>query len=368
MSTAPTMLHPGETRYLIIGATSLLGQHVVEQLLLAGQQVHCLVPPGASAPFRVPSVAGQRGSQAALDLLFTGTPNMSGTRSNHPCESPISSTVSPASATSHDDVVVIDCLDLTPTSSPYASDSNAQATQAVIAACSRHGVRKLVTASSAVAIPELPLGTPIFEPNNYDESRVSGWRAKSLAASSQVVLEAKVPATLVLPTTVCAPPGSSSPISRLALEYCRGRIRVGVQGRINMVDVRDVARATIAAVDRGNDGESYVLANECATTRQLFTMLNNLTGMAPVRFFLPTKLSQAAPFFGRHAPTSGISFPQIARNNLFDSSRARRDLGFAPRSTRTILAQALAWLDEQKLIDLSAIRDRCVRPDLSIFE
>ena len=50
-------------------------------------------------------------------------------------------------------------------------------------------------------------------------------------------------------------------------------------GGFSVVDVDDVARGAIVAMEQGRTGERYILAGENVTVKQLFDLMAELTGL-----------------------------------------------------------------------------------------
>lgn len=75
-------------------------------------------------------------------------------------------------------------------------------------------------------------------------------------------------------------------MGQLFLDYAKGRIPVMIEGTYDFVDVRDVAKGTIAAGNRALRGENYILSGYQITLKQIFYILNNLTGQKlPIIYF-----------------------------------------------------------------------------------
>ncbi len=128
----------------------------------------------------------------------------------------------------------------------------------------------------------------------------------------------------------------------------------GINGSFNLCDVRDLAAGTIAAADRGEAGECYILANEQVSFKEFARMVSDEAGCKPVRTFLPI---WAANWMGgmmeKQAKKKGIkplmtrfSVYNLARNNRYDSTKAVRELGYSTRPYRETIHDEIAWLKE----------------------
>lgn len=127
---------------------------------------------------------------------------------------------------------------------------------------------------------------------------------------------------------------------------------IGMAGSFNMVDVRDLAAGTIAAADKGRKGECYILSNDEVTLKEMCRMLKEDTGCKGCKFYLPLSFAHlAAKQMEKSAAKKGtkpvlteFAVYNLERNNTFDCSKAKNELGFAPRPYAETLHDTAAWL------------------------
>ncbi len=62
-----------------------------------------------------------------------------------------------------------------------------------------------------------------------------------------------------------------------------------INGSFNLADVRDLAAGTIAAADRGRQGECYILGNDAVSFKDFSRIVSEESGCKKVGFFLPGK-------------------------------------------------------------------------------
>ncbi len=330
-----------QTTYLVTGVAGNLGNSVAARLLADGQRVRGLVLPGNPAVARVPAGVeihtGDITKPASLESFFTTDDDS--------------------------DLVVIHCAAMVTVSSAYnqvVHDINIGGTANIVAACQAHEVKKLVYVSSTGAIPETPKGTLITEPETFSPDDVVGYYGKSKAEATQLVLDAVratgLDATIVFPTGICGPEDYAfGPVTGFIMDYCDGKMDTGVQGSFNAVDVRDLADAIVAATEHGRTGEGYILGNECVTMEDLLTQLSDLTGLPPVTKIVPAGvaklLGRGADLYNRIAKKplrmTGFAVYNLTRNNAFDSSKARRELGFTTRPFSETMYDTITWLENE---------------------
>ena len=88
------------------------------------------------------------------------------------------------------------------------------------------------------------------------------------------------------------------------------------------------------------------------TQRDFSKLVCEESGCKPVRTFLPLKIAdilgkvieKKAKRQGKKPLMTSFSVYNLARNNTFDSSKARRELGYTTRSYRETIHDEIAWL------------------------
>lgn len=181
--------------------------------------------------------------------------------------------------------------------------------------------------------------------SSYDEAK---YRAHELALER---IAQGAPIVIVQPGGVYGP-GDHSELGNAIEMTRRGRMpMIPFAGmRMSLVHVDDAAAGIILAFDKGELGESYILAGERATMRELVRTVARISGRRQPKLELPTAIIRAAAPLG---PVIGppLGFPPNMRELLSASdgvsywmtdARARRELGFAPRDLETGLRQTLA--------------------------
>ena len=119
-----------------------------------------------------------------------------------------------------------------------------------------------------------------------------------------------------------------------------------------MVNVEDVAKGHILALERGRIGERYILGNKNLTFKEILSILEQLTGIKAPRFRVPIWLALGAAYadefvsgkiLGRH-PHIPISAVKAARKfRHFDCSKAVVELGFPQTAIEEALEKAVRW-------------------------
>ena len=240
---------------------------------------------------------------------------------------------------------------------------NVGGTENMIAAAKNHPeCKRFVYVSSTGAIPELPKGESIHEVSQfvpYDDARVVGWYSRSKAMATQKVLDAAADglnACVVHPSGILGPNDPAiGQTTHTLIQILNGEMPIGMQGSFNLVDVRDLATGTIAAADRGRKGECYILSNDEVSLKELCEMLKADTGCRGCYFYLPLsfahfaakQMEARAVKTGKPAVLTEFAVYNLERNNHFDCSKAKNELGFAPRPYAETLHDLAVWLKQE---------------------
>lgn len=231
---------------------------------------------------------------------------------------------------------------------------NVGGTRAVLEACRAERIGRLVYMGSVHALVEPPGGL-LDETAGFDPARAVGPYARTKASASRLVQAAaragEVDAVLALPTGVVGPfDFRTSEMGQLLLDLEAGRVPFVPPGGHDFVDVRDVARGTLAVAERGRAGEAYLLGGEHLTLRQVGEVVAAQAGRRapPV---LPVSLVRAVAAFapawewvtGRRALLTPYAVHALSVPFRVSAEKARRELGYAPGPAAAALRDALAW-------------------------
>ena len=334
--------------YLVTGAAGFLGSNICLQLLEQGAKVRALVLPNDKSVKYIPSqvevVLGDLTDEASLEPFFT-VPE--GTES-----------------------VVIHCASMVTVDPAYSEKLmavNVGGTRNIITKVLAHPeCAKMVYVSSTGAIPEAPMGTKIKEVSKFDPcdpKLVVGAYSQSKAKATQMVLDAVrvmgLKACVVHPSGILGPNDHAiGETTGTLLQIIKGEMPMGMQGSFNLCDVRDLAAGTIAAVDKGRVGECYILANEPVTLKEMCDMLHAECNAKQIKFYLPLnvadKLAQGlekqAEKTGKKPLMTTFSVYNLARNNEFDYSKAKEELGYTTRSYQETIHDEVQWMIAEGLV------------------
>ncbi len=233
---------------------------------------------------------------------------------------------------------------------------NVEGTRALLEAARRSGVRRLVYCSSVATMGFTRNGTPADENSPVSLADMIGHYKRSKFMAEQVALDAArsgIPVVIVNPTT---PVGEQdvkpTPTGRVIVDFLQRKFPAYVDTGLNLVDVREVARGHIAALERGRLGERYILGGENLTLKQILDKLSAIAGLPAPSIRLPYGVALAfgavdtlveGVVLGRE-PRASLDSVRMGRKKMFASSaKAERELGWHSVPVDSALRRAVEW-------------------------
>ena len=219
---------------------------------------------------------------------------------------------------------------------------NVDGTRNVIAACRAAGVRRLVQTSTA--------GTcgPVAGRSATEADAPPGWELavpykRTKLDAERLVLAAAaegLDALCVNPTTPVGEGDTApTPTGRMIRGVASGRYRATLRsGGLNLVDVRDVARGHVLALERGRRGERYLLGGVNLTLAEVFARIARAAGRRPPRLELPYAAVKALAAMGL-ANRNEVALARLPA--WFDSTKAAEELGFEAGPLEPALERAV---------------------------
>ena len=128
---------------------------------------------------------------------------------------------------------------------------------------------------------------------------------------------------------------------------------------MNLVDVRDVARAHVLAAERGTRGERYLVGGDNVDVATLASIIERLMGKRPAEGLPPMWLLRVVASVAELGARITGKPPMITRAMLddgggrhavFDCSRARRELGLSPRGAEDVVGEVITWARKMEWI------------------
>ena len=219
---------------------------------------------------------------------------------------------------------------------------NVRGTRTVIELCLELGVKRLVHTSTCGTCGPVP-GRAATEGDGPPSWELAVPYKRTKLEAERIVLAAArdgLDAVVVNPTTPvgegdCAP----TPTGRMIEGVATGRYRGFVDTGVNLVDVRDVARGHVLALEHGRSGERYLLGGVDLTLEEVFGVVAELAGRSRPRLRVPYPVVRAAARLG-FANRDEVLLARLPM--YFSSAKASRELGYAPGPVWPALGRAVA--------------------------
>ncbi|GLI37317.1 NAD-dependent epimerase/dehydratase family protein [Geobacter hydrogenophilus] len=233
--------------------------------------------------------------------------------------------------------------------------ANVEGTRHVLEAALRHGVSRVVYTSSVGTLGNPGDGTPGTEatPVTFADMVGDYKKSKFLAErEAETFLARGLPLVIVNPSTPVGPHDvKPTPTGKIIVDFLNRAMPAYLDTGLNIIDVEDCARGHILAARHGRIGEKYILGHENLTLRQIFALLETVTGLAAPKVRLPYTPILAAAYVNEalarvtgKEPLIPLAGVQMARKFMyFDSSKAVKELGLPQRPAVEALGRAVEW-------------------------
>ena len=319
-------------KVLVTGAAGFIGQHVVRMLEDRGDTVCALLAPTESAePLADRDCTQVRGDIRDLPCLV-------------------------AAMEGFDAVIHLAAIyklwmkDYRP-----MYEVNVEGTRNVLEAARRTGVSKVVYTSSIAAVGVEEGTLPATETTGFNQHHRSSHYVLSKHYAELAALEAAeagVPVTIVNPSF---PMGVGdhrpTPTGRVICRIVVGSYFAYGPGGINVVDVEDVARGHLLALDRGAVGERYLLAGSDISYRDLFHRVQEIAGLKRKAFAMPGLGMRAMGLAGdlvsrfREPLIDSVTVRYSSQFLYYDNGRAQRELGYEFSPLDDVLRKSIDWFE-----------------------
>ncbi len=319
-------------KVLVTGATGFVGGAVARALVRAGDDVRVLARPDSDLRnlegLPAERVPGDLRDQASLRKALTG------------------------------------CRHLYHVAAHYALwakdpsifyDINVTGTRNLLEAARAIGIERTVYCSTIGAIglpPDGGLGTE-DTPVSLDQMAGHYKRSKYLAEQEVLKLAKEgLPVVIVNPS---APVGEAdvrpTPTGQVIVDFMKGRMPAYIETGMNIVDVDDVAAGHLLAMQKGRQGERYILGCRNLMLREVFEILSRLTGVKAPAVKLPRLAILPLAYLnhwianltGRppRIPLEGVKMAKYKMH--YDCSKAIRELGLPQTPPEVALEKAVRW-------------------------
>jgi len=239
-------------------------------------------------------------------------------------------------------------------------ESNVKGTKNIMAAAINAGVSRIIYTSSVAALgsSSRPGGTTEDTPSTIEEKIGPYKKSKFLAEMEVLKMHKKfgLPVIIVNPSAPIGPRDiKPTPTGQLVVRAASGKIPGYVDSGLNVVHVDDVADGHLLAMQRGKEGERYILGGENLTLLQILTIIADISGRKPPNIKIPHGLALSIAYISEiwarcisgSEPFATIDSVKMAQKPMFyNSQKAITELGYKTRPIKQAFVDAVHWFKE----------------------
>lgn len=325
-------------KVVLTGATGFLGANLARLLLARGDELHCLIRrendlvKGLDAQLHtVPLDDSAAGVDALARVLegCDGVYHLAGT------------------------------FDPSPGGERRMRAIHVYATRALLRACDKAGVKRMVLCSSSVTVGFGSREAPGDEDSPLDADGVYG-RGTALRAYHDTKLQAEhmgagwgsVEVVTVNPDYIIGPWDVKPTSGQLIVAMGRGRMPVYPLGGKCFQSAKDTALGHVLAMERGTPGRRYLLGSHNLSYREFMGKAAKELGVSPPRFPLPQLAVRGAGRLGgwlqardphRFAGLDRRVLMAMQQERYRSGRRAELELGLQPSPIEDGIRDAVAW-------------------------
>ena len=249
-------------RYFVTGATGFVGGRVTQHLMKAGHEVVALV----------------RSPQKARHLEDAGVIIAQGDITD---KETMRMPMSGADGVFH----MAGWYKVGVRDKGLATGINVHGTRNVLDMMKELGIKKGVYTSSLAVFSDTG-GNLVEETYRYDGQHLSEYDRTKWAAHYEIaepMMDDGLPLVIVLPGLIYGP-GDTSSVGESFRKYLQGKLpSIPKETAFCWTHIDDAAQGHLLGMEKGNPGESYIIAGSPLTVEEAFTLAETITGVKPPR-------------------------------------------------------------------------------------
>lgn len=243
---------------------------------------------------------------------------------------------------------------------PQVFRVNVDGTENIIQKCLETDAR-LIYINSVHAIPEPADNSEIVETEDFSQDAVFGIYAKSKAEAAKLVLHAVkhhgLRAIVLHPSGIIGPGDYGvTHMTALIQAVMHGKLPAIVKGGYDFVDVRDVADGILSAIEKGKNGECYILSNRYIELKEIADLVCRYRNKKQIKLVLPLPIAKLMAPFCEIYYAAQKQTPLFTRYSLytlqaksnFSHDKADSVLGYHVRKLEETISDTVDWLSLMK--------------------
>ncbi|MHC1706336.1 MAG: NAD-dependent epimerase/dehydratase family protein [Bacteroidales bacterium] len=325
------MMEKQGIKVLVSGGNGFLAGHVITKLYASGYKVRAMMRETATAPAlkntKVEIFKGCITEPADLQKAVKGCTHV----------------IHIAADTSQSHLRLSDYLHV-----------NVNATMDLLECAIREGCRRFIFISSANTIGYGSIDKPGTERNKPSPLFLKSGYATSKILAEDLILQDKylnkIDIITLNPSLMIGPEDYNPHSGKIFSLIINKKLVFYPPGGKNFIDVRDVADAVIAALEKGLTGERYLLTGTNISYQYFFRSVMSYTGQKSYLLPIPKPFLLLVGLVGslirRIGIKTSLSFTNsriLCINNYYKSHKATEFLGFQIRNLGESIAESVDW-------------------------
>jgi dihydroflavonol-4-reductase len=234
--------------------------------------------------------------------------------------------------------------------------ANVDGTRELLKIAREVGIQRVVYTSSVATMGFKSDGSIVNEDTPVSLGDMIGPYKRSKFLGEQEAIRAAQAGQHVMilnPTTPIGPGDAKpTPTGRIIVDFLNKKFPAYVDTGLNLVDVVEVARMHVVALEQGTPGERYILGGENLTLKQILDRMSSITGLPSPTMKVPHGVAMAFAFFDENftgrllgkEPRATVEAVRMGKKTMFASSaKAERELGFKVLPVYQAMRSAIDW-------------------------
>lgn len=237
---------------------------------------------------------------------------------------------------------------------------NCEASVSLAKAAIKAGIRRMIYVSSANAFAYGNVENPGDEtaPSRFPFTESAYAVSKAAAQKELLTIQSPMDIIIVNPTFMLGAMDQKPSSGRIIMMGYGEKLMVAPPGGKNFVHVRDVAKGIVAAVEKGENGEAYLLCNENISYKDFYRKLAAVSGKKTCLIELPKWALICVGAIGELLLKIGIKTELSLTNmrilcidNYYTNAKAVQKLGVEFTDTETAIKDAVLWFKTNGMLD-----------------
>lgn len=231
---------------------------------------------------------------------------------------------------------------------------NVLGTRHILAAARQAGIDRTVYTSSVAAIGVKEAGIADETYQSPVEKLIGDYKKSKYWAEQEAIKAAKANQDIIIvnPSSPIGPLDiKPTPTGDIILRFLKKQMPFYLDTGLNFIDVRDVARGHLLALEKGKTGERYILGNQNLTLKEILDKLAKITGIPAPKNTVPAWLPLSVAWIDEKilaplgktpsVPLDGVRMS--TQKMYYDPSKAVKELGLPQTPIETALKDAVDW-------------------------